>query len=74
MPKKKEKEEKGKFIEVGVPGDIAVVDKGVKKVLYRGEVREIIECETKERERELQDKDSVTVLDSNGNPYTIYLQ
>lgn len=63
------------IIEVGDPEKLATVDKGVKKVLYKGEVREIIEYETSERERELMlDKDSVSVLDSEGNPSTIYLE
>ena len=83
MATKKKKEEKkdpktktkdtGGLIEVGIPGEIATVGRGVKEVFYRGEPREILKCDTRQRELELQDKDSVTVLDSNGDPSTIYL-
>jgi len=84
MPKKKKetpkvttkpevKKPKG-IIEVGVPGELAKVDKGVKEVFYRGEIRKVMECDTRQRELELQDKDSVSVLDSNGDPSTIYLE
>ena len=37
------KKDTGGLIEVGVPGKIATVDKGVKEVFYRGERREVIE-------------------------------
>jgi len=73
-PKPKVKKPKG-IIEVGIPGEMATVDKGVKEVLYKGEVREIMECNTEERERELiGEKDSVVALDSKGNITTIYLK
>ena len=73
VAKAKEKDTGG-LIEVGVPGEIATVGRAVKKVFYRGEPREVIECNTRQRELELQDKDSVTVLDSSGDPSTIYLK
>ena len=70
MPKKKEK----KLIEVGDPKKVATVDKGVTKVLYEGEEREVAR-HVEESEKEVRiDEDSVRVLNSNGDPCRIYLR
>jgi len=70
MPKEKEK-----LIVVGSPiGGVAVVGKEVKEVLYKEKVREIIKPDPKEKGRDILGKDSVLVLDSKTEPYTIYLK
>ena len=68
MPKKE------KFIEVGDPKEVATVERGVQKVLYKGKEREVARHVEESEKEERIDEDSVRVLNSNGDPCRIYLR
>lgn len=81
MPKKEKKEAKPKaprkpkgIIEVGVPGKIATVDKGVKEVLHEGVIREVAGYVEGREEDGPEHEDSFYVLNSEGRICTIYLK